>query len=347
MTRISNKDLNEAGQILKAGYNEEAFDKIDGWRRLHTHAINRFKLSLNRCINENKGINKDYIVAQRLKRMPTILNKIASERYKGTLSDMQDIGGLRIILKNIDEVKYLASIFANKKTKQILKKQYDYITKPKDTGYRGIHLVYKTVYPKPEYKDLQIEIQFRTELQHIWATAVETVDTILNKSLKFDKKDTEWLEFFALVSSAFALQEKQPVLQAHKDFSIDQIRDKIILMEQKLFVIQKLEAYIQLLKIEQYINKESIKVAKHIMKKDSIWLLILDTEKDHMNPLWCENSISADAQYKEIEEQMLKGKSYQVVLVQVNDLKKLKKAYPNYFLDTTDFIKELKKILTH
>ena len=43
--------------------------------------------------------------------MPTILNKIASERYKGTLSDMQDIGGLRIILKNIDEVKYLASIF--------------------------------------------------------------------------------------------------------------------------------------------------------------------------------------------------------------------------------------------
>ena len=51
MTRISNKDLNEAGQILKAGYNEEAFDKIDGWRRLHTHAINRFKLSLNRCIN--------------------------------------------------------------------------------------------------------------------------------------------------------------------------------------------------------------------------------------------------------------------------------------------------------
>ena len=334
MTRISNKDLNEAGQILKAGYNEEAFDKIDGWRRLHTHAINRFKLSLNRCINENKGINKDYIVAQRLKRMPTILNKIASERYKGTLSDMQDIGGLRIILKNIDEVKYLASIFANKKTKQILKKQYDYITKPKDTGYRGIHLVYKTVYPKPEYKDLQIEIQFRTELQHIWATAVETVDTILNKSLKFDKKDPEWLEFFALVSSAFALQEKQPVLEAHKNLSEIEIKDKIKEKAIKLSIIPKLE---QILNIS--------KILDTIQFKD-IFLLEINKKTNEVTHNICINENQANETYKNIEQEILNGADIDAVLVQVSDFKKLKKAYPNYFLDTTDFVKELKKILT-
>jgi putative GTP pyrophosphokinase len=338
MTRISNKDLNEAGQILKAGYNEEAFDKIDGWRRLHTHVINRFKLSLNRCINENKGINKDYIVAQRLKRMPTILNKIASERYKGTLSDMQDIGGLRIILKNIDEVKYLASIFANKKTKQILKKQYDYITKPKDTGYRGIHLVYKTVYPKPEYKDLQIEIQFRTELQHIWATAVETVDTILNKSLKFEKKDPEWLEFFALVSSAFALQEKQPVLEAHKNLSFEEIKNKITIIEKKMNIMVILDT---ILTVDMFVMQDS---NISFSKNEHIVLAINISRKVFYWNSY-KNEKSAEKKYGEIEKQTLQGELIQAVLIKLNNFKKLKKAYPNYFLDTTDFVKELKKIL--
>ncbi|MBQ7074393.1 hypothetical protein IJM86_05100 [bacterium] len=35
-----------------------------------------------------------------------------------------------------------------------------------------------------EYNGLQIEIQIRTELQHIRATAVETVGIILQKALK-------------------------------------------------------------------------------------------------------------------------------------------------------------------
>lgn len=338
MVRISNKDLNEAGQILKADYNnKDAFNKIASWRRLHTHVINRFKVSLNRCIKENKGINQDYIVTQRLKRMPTILNKISSVRYQGKLSDMQDIGGLRIIVKNVEEVRYLVSIFANKKTKQILKRQLDYITKPKDTGYRGIHLVYKTQYPSPLYDGLQIEIQFRTELQHIWATAVETVDTILNKSLKFDNKDPEWLDFFALVSSAFALQEKQPVLEAHKNLLEAEIRGLIIKKEKELKVKEKIA----------FVSELGKTIKENKLKKLKFVLLIIDIANNQTRYILIEKEDDANTAYEMHEQGILNGVQNDIVLIKIDDIKKLRKAYPNYFLDTTDFVKQLNKILTH
>lgn len=52
----------------------------------------------------------------------------------------------------------------------------DYISTPKESGYRSLHLKYKNKNKyRPDYDGLQIEIQLRTKLQHIWATAVETM----------------------------------------------------------------------------------------------------------------------------------------------------------------------------
>ncbi len=45
---------------------------------------------------------------------------------------------------------------------------------------------------------LLIELQLRTRLQHEWATAVETMGTFLQSSLKSSQGPEEWLDFFSL-----------------------------------------------------------------------------------------------------------------------------------------------------
>ena len=57
---------------------------------------------------------------------------------------------------------------------------------------------------------MKIEIQLRSRLQHAWATAVETVGTLLGEALKASEGSQEWLTFLTLTSSAFALLEKTP-----------------------------------------------------------------------------------------------------------------------------------------
>ena len=58
-----------------------------------------------------------------------------------------------------------------------------------------------------DYDTLRIELQIRTKLQHIWATAVESMGTFLGQALKSRQGDQEWLDFFAATSSAFAYKE--------------------------------------------------------------------------------------------------------------------------------------------
>ena len=56
---------------------------------------------------------------------------------------MQDIGGCRVVLSDVKKVHALRDLLLDSKTKNELVKQDDYIENPKDSGYRGIHLIYK------------------------------------------------------------------------------------------------------------------------------------------------------------------------------------------------------------
>ena len=66
----------------------------------------------------------------------------------------------------------------------------DYITTPKDSGYRGVHLIYRYYSDKNEtFNGLKIEVQIRTALQHAWATAVDENEQIDLTHLRADKID--------------------------------------------------------------------------------------------------------------------------------------------------------------
>ena len=53
----------------------------------------------------------------------------------------------------------------------------------------------------------------------------------------------------------------------------------------------------------------------------------------------------ANEEYRKVEKETGEGKPLDVVLVSADSIAALRKAYPNYFEDTTEFVKEIKKIM--
>ncbi|BBX66946.1 RelA/SpoT domain-containing protein [Mycolicibacterium psychrotolerans] len=148
------------------------------------------------------AVNPNAIVAERRKRLPTILDKLKRHPTM-SVTTMQDLGGCRVVLKNVPEVEQLANVLRDlPRSKNRVTKVYDYLRDdpgPRPSGYRGVHLVYEYGPSKVEYRGLRIELQIRTELQHAWATAVETMDLFSGSRLKYGKGEPEVLRYFVLV----------------------------------------------------------------------------------------------------------------------------------------------------
>src|SRR5690606_28164812 len=118
----------------------------------------------------------------------------------------------------------------------------DYVEEPKDSGYRSIHYIYNYTSKIEKYKGVLLELQIRTKLQHNWATAVETAGILTKTSLKSSQGPDEWLDFFKIVSSLFAIKEKLPVLGEHSEFTLESLMIQCYKLTEKLNVIDILKA---------------------------------------------------------------------------------------------------------
>lgn len=108
---------------------------INAWRASHAGPLNTFRVNLNRRVGR-RGF-----VAQRLKRLPTIVSKL-KRLPRIRLSQMQDIGGCRAVLRTSDQAYDLALDFGSSRIRHKLIRYKDYIREPQRSGYRGLHLVY-------------------------------------------------------------------------------------------------------------------------------------------------------------------------------------------------------------
>ncbi len=97
---------------------------------------------------------------QRLKRTPTIIDKLR-RRPTMKLSSMQDIGGCRAVFSKQSEVARVLARFTynSLKRNEIEDTVRDYVTNPRSSGYRGVHVWTR-------YDGRRIEVQLRTEMQH-------------------------------------------------------------------------------------------------------------------------------------------------------------------------------------
>ena len=163
----SKKKVKRAGEkLIGASVTFEqkmhAMDVLSNWRAAHAYPMHAILIVLRRKATE---IDKSAIVVQRLKRTPSIIGKL--KRFdKMKLHRMQDIGGCRAVVKSSKQAERLSKSFIDSKTRHKLHKVDNYISDPKESGYRGIHLVYKYNGRKIKFKDIFVEIQLRSRIQH-------------------------------------------------------------------------------------------------------------------------------------------------------------------------------------
>jgi ppGpp synthetase/RelA/SpoT-type nucleotidyltranferase len=343
----NSKEIDWAGEVLindnhTAEEYNKAFEILDNWRAIHSYPMHVFKMRLKRKL---PNIDNEGFGVQRLKRIPAIINKLNRSKIghmrKLTLSQMQDIGGCRAVLSDVSLVKKFAQdYFIKSELKHKRYTEKDFITKPRHSGYRGLHLIYKFYSDKGKniYNGLLVEIQIRSRLQHLWSTAVETVGFFISQAIKSSEADTDWLDFFKLVSSAFALIENCPCI---KDTPTDekelylQIKQK----ESQLKVIKIMRGWRRALKIFKEESRKN--------KKYQYYLLELNIPEEKLTIISYTKSEESEAikKYSEIEKKNKGKKEYDVVLVSADTSTDLEKAYPNYFLDADEFLEHLKEII--
>ncbi len=314
-----------------------AYNVLNNWRVCHEYPLNTFNATLR---NRIKSLGfQNIIVAQRLKRTPTIIKKL--KRFKNMkLSTMQDIGGLRVILKTLKEAYELENKYlSDKRFTHKLVRRDDYIEEPKpEDGYRSIHLVYKYENKlASEFNGLSIELQIRTTLQHTWATAVETMGTYLGQALKSGEGEKKWRDFFALASSAFTYIEKTPPVPKYSKLGKKGTFKALAKIEKNIDALNIMSGH----SFALYLIKEEKKG-----KSFYYHLILLDSlnKKVTVNSYAKKDIKQASIDYTQAERKATKNKGVEAVLVSAGDLRSLKTAYPNFFLDIKKFINQIENI---
>lgn len=342
--QYSGKQIIKAGEMLRnigeltPEDREWALGVLDNFRALHALPLNTFQATLRMRIKK-LGIT-DYIVAQRIKRKPTILDKL--HRYEEMqLKRMHDIGGIRAILPNMRKLEALKQLYVSTASglSHRLVRVDDYITTPKVSGYRGVHLVFSYHTKREErqdYEGLRIEMQLRTKLQHVWATAVEIFEAFMGENFKSSRGSREWLDFFALASAAFAHREKQPLPEEFAQVPHDELCRRLLARMEQLQVTEVMKSFT----LTDTLTSAHRKKSGHV-------LLVFDAAEKiatvrHYPASEYEDAYSA---YVREEQRATPDAGRQVVLVKMDSLQQLERAYPNYFADISLFREQLMQIL--
>ena len=324
-------EVNKAARLLVSGQALPASDRakataiVNNWRSAHSFPLNTFQVWLRR---HSHKITKDALVAQRIKRLSSIKAKLS--RHSGMkFSRMQDVGGCRSVVDNVAQVRELIEAYETSRLRHQFAREYDYIEAPPRSGYRGVHLVYKYNSDRNStYNGLRIEVQIRSRLQHLWATAVETVGTLVHQDLKASRGNEKWLRFFALASAVIAEYEGTQIVPETPSGTA--LREEI----EELDMLDQLSRYnLALYASDQDKLPENSQYFLLKYEFASRKIFVMGYKKEHFD--------YAMQHYQEAEQDV----GIDAVLVSAESLDALRKAYPNYYKDMTGFIANLRQLL--
>lgn len=316
----SKKRVTRAGDAVRNGNpTPEDFAVIEEWRAAHRGVLNTFQAIL-RFRTKGRRIS----VAQRHKRRNTIFNKL--HRLPGMqLARMDDVAGCRLIFRNIKELEEFRDEFHHARFRHQIRHEpdkYNYIKNPKLTGYRGIHDVYEYDVNSEAGKDLAglyIEIQYRTLVQHAWATAVEVIGFITESQPKFQQGDNRYETAMALASEILSRTHEGMTGPYPELSDADLLRD-FLAIDEELALIQTLRGLSQA-KTEVSDKKNTI---LNFSEDGSLEIRSFRDATDALRALF------------ELEKKFPKN---DIVLVRADTSDEVRTAFRNYFGDAKEFIR--------
>ena len=316
----SKKRVNRAGTAVRDGAaTEEDLSVIDEWRAAHRGVLNTFQ-----AILRNRTRNTEIAVAQRHKRKRTIFDKLI--RFpQMQLARMDDVAGCRLIFKCAEELyafreKFHRARFNHQRRNDLDK--YDYIKQPKATGYRGVHDVYEYDVNSEIGKSLAglyVEIQYRTLVQHAWATAVEVIGFVTESQPKFQKGDHRYERAMALASEILA-RAHEDSKGPFPDLPDRELVEDFLALDRELHLLQMLRG---------------LSATNKAVSAKRNAILIMSASGELEVKMFREAPDALRALF-ELEKEM---PDRDIVLVRADTSDEVRIAFRNYFSDARDFIK--------
>lgn len=195
----------------------ESIETISAYRALHAKPMDRTTMGIRSMVRTSRGGDDTIRPGQRFKRLDRIVNKL--ERYpKMRLSQMEDIGGCRVILPTTAAVyEVMKRIHHNWGEEARIS---DYIAEPKSDGYRGIHIVHKRA-------GRLVEVQLRTQRQHGWAETVEIFGPRVGYRLKDGEGPADLREYFERAAGRLAEQDAGRPLDPGAESAFATLREQV------------------------------------------------------------------------------------------------------------------------
>ena len=140
--------------------------------------------------------NPIHHIESRVKSLPSIIKKLKSMHVPVSITNakknLHDIAGVRVVCRYVDDIYRIANLLLSQDDILLILEK-DYIKKPKDNGYRSLHIVVDVpVYMIEGRLFIPVEIQIRTVAMDFWATlehgirykATEEVPATISKELR-------------------------------------------------------------------------------------------------------------------------------------------------------------------
>lgn len=323
----SKSAIDKAGNILAKEkfqtYEEwESSDAIfDEFRQAHLQPLTSTTIALQNWFRTD---NTSYIIVQRLKRKPQILRKL--KRLNTRLTQLQDIGGLRVIVDQNSDVDKLIEYITNKLKQQtsiVIKRIVDYRKKGRDdSGYRAAHIIM-------ERDGVFLELQIRSRIQHYWAELIERTSVIYGYVIKELEGDKRVINYFKNLSNLFYLIEtgQQPDSNQKIDIERRRIEAETVINESDTKNI--LSGYINEGIVKTLVDKE-----KRIGESNfNNWVFIFNWNQGIFVD-WTNVSLNPDEaikSYVEYENKYPADKGFEVVLVGTSSVANVRETHSHYF----------------
>lgn len=156
----------------------------------------KYKCAIKEVRTKLEVLNEDFSVrhkrnpieriSSRIKTPGSIVEKLRRNHWPisadSIYENLHDVAGVRVICSFVDDIYRIAEVLLKQDDIRLIRKK-DYITYPKENGYRSLHLIVEIPIFLADHKEyMQVEVQIRTIAMDFWAS--------LEHQLRY-KKDKE------------------------------------------------------------------------------------------------------------------------------------------------------------